>query len=106
MSKGTLSSFKSEISREKRIAAEVESDMKDLENSIFKYINDEVGYSASESIKRIARNFSYNLEEGYKGAENMASALGNAYSNIDNLLQNAESLVSRARGIKRELGNL
>ena len=106
MSKSSLSAFRSQVKAEQGAAWETDSKLESIGKQMFASMNDAVGQVAQGSIKGIKDSFSYNMNTGYKGFENMASAIERGYFSIDSHLTNAENIASRARAIKRELGDL
>ena len=106
MSKSTLSSLKGEVNREEKNANSTCSSIKSLDNSILNAMDDKVGISARESLTGIYNSFSYDVEKGYKSANNAISALERGYTKIDSILNQADKLLAGARDIVRELGEL
>lgn len=106
MSKSTLSTLKGEINMEKKSMSSTDSTLKGLEKSISNAIYDKVGASAVESISQIEKSFYYNLEKGYKSADNAANALSRGYSQLDSLSAQGENYLSQAKSIVKGIGEI
>ncbi len=106
MSKSTLSTLKSEINMESKSVSSTSSSLKALERSISNAMDDRVGRSARESITGISNSFSYNMDKGFKSANNATGALDRGYSKIDSLLGQSDKLLSQAKSIVKGIGEL
>ncbi len=106
MSKSSLSALKSEINMEMKSANSVISDLKGLEGSVYKAMEDRVGRSAMESVSSIQRTLSYGVENGYKSANNAVNAMERGYGKIDVLSGQGDKLLNEAKAILKELGDV
>ena len=106
MSKSTLSALKSEINAESKYLSSTCQTLKGLERSISNAMDDRVGHSARESIAAIENGLRYNMEKGYKSANNAASALDVGYDRMASFKSRGEAYLSQARVAVKELGEI
>ena len=106
MSKSSLSYLKGEIKTSMSIANSTVSELKSLEGSITKAMNDRVGQGARDSLASISRTVSYNVDKGYKALNNGAEAMTTGYNKIESISNQGASIVSRAREIVKGLGSI
>ena len=106
MSKSTLSTLKSEINMEKKSVGSTSTTLKSLEKSISNAIYDRVGASAVESISQIEKSFYYNLDKGYKYADNAIMAFDRGYGQLDILSARGENYLSQAKAIVKGIGEI
>lgn len=106
MSKSSLLTFKSQITRNLRTATSVQSDLSTIDKDLFSAMNDYVGNSARESIESIKRNYAYMMNNGYGKMNEAIGALEHGYNQIDIFMNEASEILSDAQSIKRELGDL
>ena len=69
-------------------------------------MDDRVGHSARESISGIENGLRYNMEKGYKGANNAAGALSTGYDRVSCIKTKCETYLSQARAVVKELGEI
>lgn len=106
MSKSSLSYLKGEIKTSMSVANSTVSELKSLEGSITKAMNDRVGEGARDSLASISRTVSYNVDKGYKALNNGAEAMTTGYNKIESISNQGNSIVSRAREIVKGLGSI
>jgi hypothetical protein len=106
MSKSSLMTLKSEITRNLRTATSVQTDLSTVDKDLFSAMNDYVGNSARESVESIKRNYTYMMNNGYGKMNEAVSALEYGYNQIDTFMNEASKTVSDAKSITRELGDL
>jgi hypothetical protein len=106
MSKTSLMTLKSEITRNLRTATSVQTDLSTVDKDLFSAMNDYVGNSARESVESIKRNYTYMMNNGYGKMNEAVSALEYGYNQIDTFMNEASKIVSDAKSITRELGDL
>ena len=106
MSKSSLSYLKGEIKTSMSVANSTVSELKSLEGSITKAMNDRVGQGARDSLASISRTVSYNVDKGYKALNNGAEAMTTGYNKIESISNQGASIVSRAREIVKGLGSI
>ena len=88
------------------VANSTVSELKSLEGSITKAMNDRVGQSARDSIASISRTVSYNVDKGYKALNTGVEAMTTGYNKIESISNQGASIVSRAREIVKGLGSI
>lgn len=98
--------LKSEITRNLRTATSVQTDLSSIDKDLFSAMNDYVGNSARESVESIKRNYTYMMNNGYGKMNEAVSALEYGYNQIDTFMNEASKIVSDAKSITRELGDL
>ena len=106
MSKSSLLTFKSQITRNLRTATSVQSDLSTIDKELFSAMNDYVGNSARESVGGIKRNYTYLTNNGYGKMNESVNALEYGYNQIDGFMNETVKIVSDAQTIVRELGDL
>ena len=106
MSKSSLMTLKSEITRNLRTATSVQSDLDTIDKELFSAMNDYVGNSARESVASIKRNYVYMIDNGYGKMNESVNALEYGYNQIDGFMNETVKIVSDAQTIVRELGDL
>ena len=106
MSKETLSTLKYEINLEKEIAYRTEQDLEHLEKNIMFAMNDRVGEAARATLLRIRSDFVTANREGYRKLDAAAAELENGYHRVDRCLAESETLLTQAKAIVKELGEL
>ena len=106
MSKSTVSALKGEISKLEREAGAVSSSMSDVEKQIWSAMNDTVGQSAQESIKKIKTDFDYNMNKGAKALKDVADKISAGYDHLAAQANAANNLIHQAEDIKKGLGSI
>ena len=106
MSKSTVSALKGEINKLEKEAGSVSSKMSDVEKQIWSAMNDTVGQSAQESIKKIKTNFNYNYDKGTKCLKGVADKISVGYDHLKGHADAASTLIRQAEDIKKGLGSI
>ena len=106
MSKSTVSALKGEISKLSSQAGAVSSKMTDVEKQLWSAMNDTVGQSAQESIRKIRTDFNYNMDKGSKAIKDVADKISAGYDHVSAHVNAALSLIRQAEDIKRGLGSI
>ena len=106
MSKSTVSALKGEISKLSSQAGAVSSCMTDVEKQLWSAMNDTVGQSAQESIRKIRTDFNYNMDKGAKALKDVADKISAGYDHLSSQANAALSLIHQAEDIKKGLGSI
>ena len=80
MATNKLSQLKSTIQKGKTEISNIRISSEDLQKNLLAAMDDEVGYSASESINSIKNKISLDLNQGYDICKNTASVLGDGHA--------------------------
>ena len=106
MSQITLTVLKSDIHTEKDIASDTRNSLNALAKIISNTLDDRVGKSAGESLRKITDRFALNMDSGLTAATRATDALDTGYNKSDVLFTHAENLCARANLIIKELGEI
>ena len=103
MSRSTLACYKSELTREEQFARETTAELKDLDRSLHKAMEDRVGETARQSMRRIESTFTRSMDAGFRQAQQTVQALEQGYGNLDALTRQSDDLLAQAEAIIQEL---
>ena len=103
MSKTTLPYLKSEVKRETQYAYAVQEDLKHLDSSIWRAMEDRVGNSARQSLNGIRSNFRLHMDDGFQRANRAVQAMEKGYAGLDRLLAQSDALLAQADAICKSL---
>lgn len=105
MSKSSIYGIQREFQHNLNLVYDIDRNLKDLKNDLLSAMNDTVGVSAAESIESINRNFRYYFEDAYKKSLNSINAIMEGYNQLSIQTENAQSDLSMAVNLVKELGN-
>ena len=104
MSLSTVCAFMGEIKTLRSEINDISSLMSDTDKQIRFAMDDVVGLSAEESIKKIKAEFDHNFAKGIECLQDTADRISAGYNRIQSESDDAYSLIMQAESIKGALG--
>ena len=80
--------------------------MTDVEKQLWSAMNDTVGQSAQESIRKIRTDFNYNMDKGAKALKDVADKISAGYDHLSAHANHANLFIQQAEDIKKGLGSI